>query len=155
MSLASALLEDMALAAVPALGFGALFHVPPRILPYCGLFGAVGHGLRFLLMERFGAAVEWSTYLAATLVSFLGVYVARRVQAHPKVFTVAAVIPMVPGVQAYTAILAIVQLHIEGFSGPIFEVAVESALSTFVNVGAIAIGLAMPGLLFYRRRPVV
>ncbi|MBC7171355.1 MAG: threonine/serine exporter family protein, partial [Polyangiaceae bacterium] len=76
-------------------------------------------------------------------------------RAHPKVFTVAAMIPMVPGVQAYTAMLAIVRLEIEGFSDSLFETAVESSLSTFFIVGALAVGLAMPGLLLYRRRPVL
>lgn len=155
MSFAQSLLADMALAAIPAVGFGVLFHVPPRILPYCAIFGAVGHGVRFFLMELLRVPIAWGTYLAATLVSFSGVFVARRVRAHPKVFTVAAMIPMVPGVQAYTAMLAVVQLEIEGFSDTLFETAVESSLSTFFVVGALAVGLAMPGLLLYRRSPVV
>lgn len=150
------LVVDMSLAAVPAVGFGMLFNVPPRILGYCAVGGAIGHGLRFALLQQpIGMPIEWATLLAASLVSFIGVYAAQRVRAHPKVFTVASMIPMVPGVRAYTAMLAIVQLNQKGFSDDVFKVAVQNALSTFFIVGALAVGLAMPGLLLYRRKPIV
>lgn len=155
MSFLLLLLQDMALAAVPALGFGMLFHVHPRILPYCALFGAVGHGLRFLLMDRFLLPIEWGTLVAATVVSFVGVYVAQSLRAHPKVFTVAAMIPMVPGVRAYTAMLAIVQINQKGYSEALFQTVVQNALQAFFIIGALAVGLAMPGLILYRRKPVV
>jgi uncharacterized membrane protein YjjB (DUF3815 family) len=144
----------MALASVPAVGFGMLFNVPPRILIYCAAGGAVGHGSRFLMVQA-GLPVEWSTLLAATLVSFLSVYAAQRLRAHPKVFTVASMIPMVPGVRAYTAMLAIVQLNQKGFTDELFRTAVQNSLTTFFIVGALAVGLAMPGLLLYRRKPIV
>lgn len=149
------LLLDMALASVPAVGFGMLFNVPPRILAYCAIGGAIGHGFRFSLIEQAGLPIEWSTLLAATLVSFLGVWAAQRLRAHPKVFTVASMIPMVPGVRAYTAMLALVQLNQRGYSDELFRTAVQNGLSTFFIVGALAVGLAMPGLLLYRRKPVV
>jgi uncharacterized membrane protein YjjB (DUF3815 family) len=102
-SLLLGLFENAALAAVPAVGFGLSFNVPVRILGWCAAGGALGRGLRFLLLEA-GLPVAWSTFLAAAVVSFFGVWVAQRLHAHPKVFTVAAVIPMVPGVPMYTAL---------------------------------------------------
>ena len=42
MSLLWALIQDMLLAAVPALGFAMVFNVPPRALRYCALLGALG-----------------------------------------------------------------------------------------------------------------
>ena len=41
MSLLWALIQDMLLAAVPALGFAMVFNVPPRALRYCALLGAL------------------------------------------------------------------------------------------------------------------
>jgi uncharacterized membrane protein YjjB (DUF3815 family) len=154
MNLVLLALQDMLLASVPAVGFGMLFNVPPRILGYCALGGAVGHGTRFILLQS-GMPLEWGTFIAATLVSFLGVYIAQRVRAHPKVFTVASMIPMVPGVKAYTAMLAIVQLNQKGYSDELFRTAIQNALATFFIVGGLAVGLAMPGLVLYRRKPVV
>ncbi|HEU5080040.1 MAG TPA: threonine/serine exporter family protein [Opitutaceae bacterium] len=149
------LTQDFVLAAIPAAGFGMLFNVPPRILIYCAVGGALGHGLRFALVHGPTIPIEWATLIAATAVSFLGVYLARRLRTHPKVFTVAAMIPMVPGVAAYTTVLAIVQINQKGFSEALWQTAVQNGLRTFFIVSALAVGLAAPGLLLYRRRPVV
>ena len=149
------LVQDMLLAAVPAVGFGMLFNVPPGVLIYCAIGGAIGHGSRFALLQVAGMPLEWATLLAASLVSFLGVYAAQRLRAHPKVFTVASMIPMVPGVAAYTAVLAIVQMNQKGFTDDLFRTALQSGLRTFFVVGALSVGLAAPGLLLYRRRPIV
>ena len=154
MSLAMELLRDMALAAVPAVGFALVFNVPTRMLGYCAMGGAIGHGLRFLLV-RGGMPVEWATLLAAAVVSLIGVQLARRLRAHPKVFTVAAMIPMVPGVPFFTALLALVEINRTGVTDALLETAIRSGLRAFFVIGALAVGLAIPGLLFYRRRPVV
>lgn len=95
MSLLWALLQDMLLAAVPAIGFAMVFNVPVRALRYCALLGALGHGSRMLLMH-FGMNIEWGSFLAAILIGIIGIYWSRWLLAHPKVFTVAAVIPMFP-----------------------------------------------------------
>ena len=148
------LLQDLLLAAVPAVGFGMLFNVPTRVLGYCALDGAIGHGLRFLLL-RAGVPVELATYVAATTVSFVGVWQAQRLRAHPKVFTVAAVIPMIPGVSLFTTLIALQQIQQKGFNTELMATAVNSGLRAFFIIAALAVGLAMPGLLFYRRKPVV
>ena len=70
-------------------------------------------------------------------------------------FTVAAIIPMIPGVQAYKAMIAIVQIHHYGFSNALFEQMIASFINTTFILGALVFGLALPGLLFYREKPVV
>lgn len=154
MNLLLTLLQDMALAAVPAVGFALVFNVPAGVLGYCAAGGALGHGLRLLLREA-GMPVEWATILAAAAVSLLGVVAAKRLRAHPKVFTVAAMIPMVPGVPFFTALLALVEINRKGMTPELLDTAITEGLRTAIIVAALAIGLAIPGLLFYRRRPVV
>ena len=90
MNLLLALLEDMVLAAVPALGFAMVFNVPAKALRYCALLGAIGHGSRMLMMH-FGLNIEWATLLASILIGVIGIHWSRWLLAHPKVFTVAAV----------------------------------------------------------------
>jgi uncharacterized membrane protein YjjB (DUF3815 family) len=153
-SLLLGLLENAALATVPAVGFGMAFNVPVRILGWCAAGGALGRGLRFLLLEA-GLPVAWSTLIAAAAVSWLGVWVAQRLHAHPKVFTVAAVIPMVPGVPMYAALLALSQIQRSGVTYELLATALTSALDASFIVAALAVGLAVPGLFVYRRRPVV
>jgi uncharacterized membrane protein YjjB (DUF3815 family) len=146
--------RDMVLAAVPAVGFALVFSVPRRMLGYCAMGGAVGHGLRFLLLHG-GIPIEWATLVAAAVVSWIGVRLATRLRAHPKVFTVAAMIPMVPGVSLFSALFAIVEINRTGMTVELLRTAFDSGLRALFIIVALAVGLALPGLLFYRRRPVV
>lgn len=155
MNLLLGLVQQMALAAVPAVGFGMVFNVPVRVLGYCAAGGALGRGLRYLLIEGGGLPIEWSTLLAAAAVSLLGVAVAQRLRAHPKVFTVAAMIPMIPGVPLFTTLIAIAQIQQKGLSNELLSTAITQGLKAMFIVAALAVGLAVPGLLFYRRKPVV
>ena len=155
MNLFLGLLENMVLAAIPAVGFGLVFNVPRHALLYCALGGALGRGGRFLLMSTLDMPLAWATLLAAATVSLIGVYVAQRMRAHPKVFTVAAMIPMIPGVPIFKALIAVAQMQEKGATDELLATALQSGLTAGFVVAALAIGLAVPGLLFYRRRPVV
>lgn len=92
----------------PAVGFAMVFNVPQRALPWCALLGAIGHGSRMVMMTA-GFNIEWSTFMASMLVGSIGIQWSRWYLAHPKVFTVAAVIPMFPGISAYTAMISAVK----------------------------------------------
>ncbi|CAI1679644.1 threonine/serine exporter [Serratia proteamaculans] len=154
MNLLWALLQDMLLAAVPALGFAMVFNVPMRALRYCALLGAVGHGSRMLMMHA-GMNIEWATFLAAILIGMIGIYWSRWLLAHPKVFTVAAVIPMFPGISAYTAMISVVEISHLGYSEALMATLMSNFLKACFIVGALSIGLSLPGLWLYRKRPGV
>jgi uncharacterized membrane protein YjjB (DUF3815 family) len=154
LTLLSQLIIDMLVAAVPAVGFALIFNVPRHALGYCAMGGAIGHGLRFLLLN-YGMPIEWATLIAAGVVSFIGVYWAQKLLAHPKVFTVAAIIPMIPGKLAFTAVLALFEFNHEGATVVLLTSFFGAFLKMFFITAALAAGLAMPGLLYYRRRPVV
>ncbi|CAH0526840.1 threonine/serine exporter family protein [Vibrio hippocampi] len=149
-----ALINDMLLASVPAIGFALVFNVPQKALIYCAIGGAIGHGSRFLMMN-FGMPIEWATFVAATLVSMIGIHWSHRFLAHPKVYTVAALIPMVPGVFAFKAMIAMVELNHLGYTPELLATLIENFLKAMFIIAGLAIGLAMPGLLFYRRKPIV
>ncbi|AKC83674.1 hypothetical protein IMCC26134_14435 [Verrucomicrobia bacterium IMCC26134] len=154
------LLQDFGLAAVPAVGFAMIFNVPKPALKYCALAGAIGHALRFALTKPSlpwigPLPIELATLIAAGVVSVIGIYWAQKWRAHPKVFTVAAMIPMVPGVYAFTALLALVEIERKGYSEALLRTALDNGLRAFFIIAALAVGLALPGLLFYRRKPVV
>ncbi|CAE6883234.1 threonine/serine exporter family protein [Vibrio sp. B1FLJ16] len=148
------LLNDMFFAAIPAVGFALVFNVPQKALIYCAVGGALGHGSRYLMMQ-FGVPIEWATFFAATLVGMIGVHWSHRFLAHPKVFTVAALIPMVPGVFAYKAMIAMVEINHLGYSPELLATCMENFLKAMFIIAGLAVGLAVPGLLFYRRRPIV
>ena len=148
------LLHNMVFSAIPAVGFGLVFNVPANALKYCALCGAMRYTIRTVLMH-FGFSIELASFLAATGVGMLGIYWSQRLLAHPKVFTVAAIIPMIPGVFAFKAMIALVEINRWGYSEVLWESFMSNGITSLFVLGALAIGLSMPGLLFYRRKPVV
>lgn len=154
MNTLTTLLHHGFFALIPAVGFALLFNVPVKALKYCAAAGALGVMLRYLGLEV-GLSLVSSTLIAATVIGCLGVYWAKHLQAHPKVFTVAAIIPMLPGVYAFKAMASLVRMSQQGYSPELFSALVDSFLTAAFVVGALALGLTLPGLLFYRRRSVV
>ncbi len=148
------LLNDMLFASVPAVGFAMVFNVPRKYLLYCALGGALGHGLRTLLLLTSLMPIEWATLAASTTVGMVGIYWSKKFHVPPKTFTVAAMIPMVPGVYVFKAIIVIVELN-HGFTLELWQIFIENSIKATSIIAALAIGLAMPGLLFYRTRHIV
>ncbi|MEX3021395.1 threonine/serine exporter [Kluyvera sp. STS39-E] len=148
------LAQDMVLSAIPAVGFAMVFNVPQRALLWCALLGAIGHASRFIMMTA-GFNIEWATFLAAMLVGSIGIQWSRWYLAHPKIFTVAAVIPMFPGISAYTAMISAVKISHFGYSEEMMITLLSNFLKASSIVGALSIGLSIPGLWLYRKRPRV
>jgi uncharacterized membrane protein YjjB (DUF3815 family) len=149
-----ALMQDIILSAIPAVGFAMVFNVPQRALPWCALLGAIGHSSRFVMMSA-GFNIEWATFLAAIVVGCIGIRWSRWYLAHPKIFTVAAVIPMFPGISAYTAMISAVKISHFGYSEEMMIALLSNFLKASSIVGALSVGLSIPGLWLYRKRPRV
>lgn len=128
-----ALAEDMLLAAIPAVGFAMVFNVPQRALRWCALLGAIGHGSRMIMMSA-GFNIEWATFLAALLVGSIGIQWSRWYLAHPKIFT---------------------EISHFGYSEEMMILLLSNFLKASSIVGALSIGLSIPGLWLYRKRPRV
>jgi len=148
------LLEDAFWAAIPAVGFAMVFNVPPHTLVYCAIGGALAHSFRTALMH-FGVDIEWATLAASTTIGVIGVYWSRRKLVPRPVYTVAAIIPMIPGSYAFRTMIAVVEMNSTGFSMELFRAAVDNGLKTLFIIGALSFGLAIPSLLIYRNRPIV
>lgn len=148
------LLDDMFFASIPAIGFGLVFNVPKRALKHCAILAALGHGARTFLVH-FDVPLVFATFIAASLIGFIGVRLSHRYLAHPKVFTVAAIIPMIPGIYAYKAMIAFLRIHNDGWSLELAAQFSQYSITTTFILGALVFGLALPGVLFYRHKPVV
>ena len=150
------LLEDAFWSAIAATGFAILFNVPPRALPGCALAAACGHALRSWVMQA-GLPIEPATLLAATTIGFMGVLLARKYQSPTAIFTVPAVIPMVPGTFAFRTMLGILEItNLSVFGGtPVLVEVGLNAVKTGLILAALAGGIIAPRLLFRRQKPVV
>ena len=82
---------------------------------------------------------------------------AKKWEAPPPVFSIPSVIPLIPGVLAFKTMMGVVALaHVDlpASYGTLLETSMF-AVRTLLILAAIAGGIAMPTLLFYRRKPVV
>lgn len=152
--LVSLALWDAFWSAIPAVGFAMLFSVPPRFLKYCAVVGALAHSMRAVLMH-YGLPIEWATLAASSFVSLVFVYLSRRLLAPRPVFTVACIIPMIPGKFAFNTIIAILSMNSAGVSEHLINAAIENGLKTLFILMALSFGLAIPPLIIYRNRPIV
>jgi len=151
------ILEDAIFSGIAALGFAILFDVPRRALMYCVLAGAVGHAVRTLMMEQFLWSITASTLVGATTVGMVAKYCAHHLKMPSLVFGISGAIPMVPGVFAFQTMLAVIQLPTateNTILTMLTDVAVNASTTGFI-LAAIALGIAMPNLLFLRHKPVV
>lgn len=147
-------LEDIFWAGLATLGFAVLFNVPRRLLPACVLCGAGGHVVRQVLVVNFGVSLEVATFGGAIVVGALGELIARWQQAPAIIFQVAAAIPLVPGAFAYRGMLALIRLpEIDPESFNVFAEAGLFFIRTGLILAAIGAGIAVPTLLFRRRKP--
>jgi uncharacterized membrane protein YjjB (DUF3815 family) len=119
-------------------GFAILFNVPRRVLLSCGLIGACGHVLRFVL-RQVGVSNELATFCGAFTVGMVGYWQARRAHLPRLVFTVTGIISMVPGIPAYEVIFYFNQ-------GNILD-GLQSAVRAALVAGMIAAGLSTARIL--------
>jgi len=133
-----------------ALGFAVLFNVPQRALFIIWLIGAAG-GLTKLLLMHYHTDIVISSFAGATLVGILSVSAAHNKHAPPLVFSIPAVIPMVPGAFAYRMMLGLIKLSgtavtSETYSLTLGETA-SNGLKTLFILMALAVGVAIPMLI--------
>lgn len=149
------ILHNAFFGAIPAFGFAMLFNVPKRYLGYCALAGATGLGCRTFLLH-FNMPIEWATFASAAVIGVITIQFAKRHLAPPLMYAVAAIIPMVPGTYAFNTVIALIQLNAQNeVSADLSAQVIMNGLKTVFILGALAVGLAMPTLLYYRNRPII
>lgn len=96
------ILKDALLAAIAAIGFGAISRIPRRAYLLCGIIAAIGHSSRFLLMQPEAALhILPATALAALIIGSLAVFVSPWAKTPAEAYLFPALLPMIPGIYAY------------------------------------------------------
>lgn len=102
------IISQCASAALAALGFGLIFQVPRRHISAGSAVGSAGWcvylGFAWILGRPF-----WGTFAAALTVGVASQVLARVYREAALVFSVPAIIPLVPGTTAYWACLALLE----------------------------------------------
>ena len=142
-------------ASVASVGFAMVFNVPKHTLIYCAFGGAITFMARTILLHL-GIGIEISTFLASTFIGIIALYWSRKYLIPRPVYTVASIIPMIPGTYAFSAMISLVDMNTHGVSQELIGIFIANGLKAVSILGAISFGLALPSLYFIRlNRPVI
>ena len=122
---------------IASAAFGILFNAPGRTLLQCGFSGMIGW-IAYVLLEQRADAV-FSTVAATFIVGVISRLFARYYKKPFIIFSVAGIIPLVPGGLAYDAMRKFVENE--------YNLAVQLAAQAFLISGSIAIGLVLSEVL--------
>ena len=135
-----------------SIGFAMLFNTPRRALWITGILGGIGWGIKTtLLFTIMPEQIVLCSFIGACAVGFLGVYFAHRVHTPPIVFTVPAVINMIPGKYGYEFMMGLIKIvtitheHDQTLE-TIFETIKLALQMGFITLG-LAFGVIAPVLL--------
>lgn len=142
-------------ASLASTGFAMLFNVPRDTLKFCALGGGITYIIRNVCME-FGLSIEFSTFIAATCIGIITLKWSRKYLVPRPVYSVASIIPMIPGTYAFTAMISLVDMNTHGVKPELIQIFLENALKSLSILGAITFGLALTSLYYMRlNRPVI
>ncbi|MGN0908143.1 MAG: threonine/serine exporter family protein [Succinivibrio sp.] len=139
-----------------AVAFAMLFSVPSRYLGYVAVGGLVTRVARTLLFNGLGVEVAIATFMACCLCSVYFIYQAPKLHVPRPVFTVASIIPIVPGMDAYTCLMSLYGI----IDAPADQIAqnayliMHHGMRCFAILLSMCLGIAIPPLFFYRYRRI-
>ena len=141
--------------AIPAVGFGMVFNVPKHALKFCALGGAIAYTSRLALLDLH-MPIELATFLASLLIGTIAVHWSRKYIVPRPIYTVASIIPLIPGTFAFTAMISLVDMNSHGVTPELIAAFIGNGLKAISILGAISFGLALPSLYFIRyNRPII
>ncbi|MBK1666152.1 hypothetical protein CKO38_16720 [Rhodospirillum rubrum] len=133
-----------------AAGFGVLFNIRLKALPWCALAGGLALCVRTLAMGQ-GLSLEAGSFLAAVAVG-LGVQLAHvRGRLARSALAAAGCIPMIPGSIAAKAILGLFALTDHQTDAEAMAQTMQYVLRVIFTFAAIGVGVAFPMQIFRRR----
>ena len=153
--IAADILLDGFFAAVAAVGFGAVSDPPMRAFPRIALLAAVGHALRFCLMNCAGMDIATASLCAATAIGFGSLWLGKAIRCPMTALYIPALLPMVPGIYAYKTVFALIMLmqHTaeSDAARQYMDAFLLNATVTVSVVFMLAVGSTVPILLVRRR----
>jgi uncharacterized membrane protein YjjB (DUF3815 family) len=136
--------------ALAAGGYALLFSVPRRLAWACAVCGVASHTLRTLLFHS-GLDLIAGTLIGALAVGILSQGLARRFRAPAVAFAFPGVVAMVPGSYAFRAVFGALQIAQGTTSIPLVTATFSLLATVLLMLGAIAVGVAAPALLWPAR----
>jgi uncharacterized membrane protein YjjB (DUF3815 family) len=141
------ILMDGLLAAVAGIGFGAISFPPRRVFPYIAVLAAVGHAIRFSLMNYLHVDIASASFCASLLIGILSLWFGKLTYCPITVLYIPALLPMIPGMYAYKTIFALIMfmqhLNDPGLAEEYMQTFLSNAIVTFSTVFLLAVGATL------------
>ncbi len=131
-------LAQAILSFIAATAFGVVFNAPKKSLLYCGLVGMTGWLVHSYILELLGDQII-ASFSGAFTIAFVAHLMAKKFKMPMIIFSVAGIIPLVPGGSAYNAMRNVVEKD--------YGVAVEYAAFALMVSGSVAMGLVFAEIL--------
>ncbi|WP_342600038.1 threonine/serine exporter family protein [Psychrobacillus sp. FSL H8-0483] len=123
---------------IAASAFGVIFNAPKKSLFYCGLVGMTGW-LVYSFVNHLNNDQVIASFAGSFSVAFVAHLMAKKFKMPMIIFSVAGIIPLVPGGSAYNAMRNVVEKD--------YGVAVEYAALALMISGSIAMGLVFAEII--------
>lgn len=150
-----AVILDGIFAAVAAIGFAVISNPPRKALLGCAILAAVGHGLRYFLINQLGLDITTASLFAAFSIGLLSLWFADRIHCPAEVFAFPSLLPMIPGMFAYKTILGLMKFLTtpapETQNAEIIADIMRNGLTTLFVLFALVLGVALPMFLFHKQ----
>lgn len=130
------LFSDMLFCFCASFFYALIMNSPKKILPYTAFIASLGYLIYILCINNGNPRLGF--LLGTAVVTFLGEIFARIFKMPATIFIFPSLIPIVPGWGLYQTMYAVVQ-------NDIFQ-ALEIGVNTIVNIGAMAVAMAVVGL---------
>jgi uncharacterized membrane protein YjjP (DUF1212 family) len=139
--------EDALFSALAAGGYALLFSVRARMAWACGLCGVASHTLRTLLFH-YGIDLVTGTLAGALLAGVLAQGFARYFRAPAVALAFPGVVAMIPGAYAFRAVFGTLRIAEATADSATVTGTLSLSATVVLMVGAIAVGVAAPALVF-------
>ena len=149
------ILSDAFFAAIAGCGFAIISRPPLRSLPRIALLAAIGHALRFCLMNYAQMDIATSSFFAALTIGLGSVWLAKGVHCPLTVLYIPALLPMVPGIYAYKTVFSLIMFLQslnnldEGMN--YMELFFLNGSVTFSIIALMTAGATLPNFIFKKR----
>lgn len=144
------ILEVAIWSGIAAIGFGILFNIPKKAILTVFILGFAAGLIKFVLL-KFSIDIVLASFIAALFVGILSMPLAHKIHQPPVVFSIPAVIPMIPGYYAYETVLSIMKftfMETEVLKrATLMDVIFTNGFTMFFILLSLTIGVSFPMLV--------
>jgi uncharacterized membrane protein YjjB (DUF3815 family) len=123
---------------IAAAAFGIVFNAPKKSLFYCGIVGTTGW-IVYMYVNQMNQDQVSASFAGAFTVAFVSHIMSKKFKMPMIIFSVAGIIPLVPGGTAYNAMRSVVEKN--------YPLALEYASLALLISGSIAMGLVFAEII--------